>query len=131
MCLVGDSGTKCASKQQIQTQECPVSIVMRRRCEVLGGLAVAAASTTLSAQSAVGPKCWRPRCVSLFNEDSWRILAVVLLGLAACGREEPAGRELSASEEALLGTWELVNDSGVEGTVRLTFRCFHLDKRRL
>ena len=50
-----------------------------------------------------------------------RILAVVLLGLAACGGEEPAGG-LSASEEALLGTWEIVNDSGVEGTVRLTFR---------
>ena len=43
---------------------------LEARCEVLGGLAVAAASTTLSAQSAVGPKCWRPRCVSLFNEDS-------------------------------------------------------------
>ena len=51
-----------------------------------------------------------------------RILAVVLLGLAACGGEEPAGRELSASEEALLGTWEIVNDTGLEGTVRLTFR---------
>ncbi len=52
-----------------------------------------------------------------------RILAVVLLGaFAACGKEEPAGRELSAAEEALLGTWEQVNDSGFESTVRLTFR---------
>ena len=52
-----------------------------------------------------------------------RILAVVLLGaFAACDKEEPAGRELSASEEALLGTWEQVNDSGFESTVRLTFR---------
>ncbi|MCY3737056.1 MAG: hypothetical protein OXG13_11675 [Gemmatimonadaceae bacterium] len=53
---------------------------------------------------------------------SMRILTVVLLGLVACGGEEPAGSELSASEKALLGTWEIVNDSGIEGTVRLTFR---------
>ena len=50
------------------------------------------------------------------------VVAVVLLGLVACGDEEPAGSELSASEEALLGTWEIVNDAEVEGTVRLTLR---------
>ena len=50
------------------------------------------------------------------------VAVVFVAALAACSKEEPAGSSLSAQEEALLGTWEQINDSEIEGTVRLTFR---------
>ena len=50
------------------------------------------------------------------------VAVVFVAALAACSKEEPAGSSLSAQEEALLGTWEQINDSAIEGTVRLTFR---------
>ena len=50
------------------------------------------------------------------------VVVVFVAALAACSQEEPVGPAPSSQDEALLGTWEQINDSEIEGTVRLTFR---------
>ena len=50
------------------------------------------------------------------------VVVVFVAALAACSKEDPVGPAPSSQDKALLGTWEQINDSEIEGTVRLTFR---------
>ena len=44
---------------------------------------------------------------------------ILVAALAACGKDEPAG---SSRDNPLIGTWEITDDAGTGGTVRLTLR---------